>query len=188
MFHLYVTNSFKQWALSIECLKFKNEIYSSPGFLKSVNIYAVWLRWMSQQHQSSRQAKIGFRGLTPKVQCSLVVGREDRAGISYHHNVDATTLALCQSQISGNGEWELLGKGAKLINVLGWGMRGSIIDPSIWEDCRMQTAFHLSVLGLGWQVGLIGIFKSGSFLVNIRLVQKIMANQTLLLHLFGHTL
>lgn len=59
---------------------------------------------MSQRHQSSRKAKIGFKGLTPKVQCSLVVGREDRAGISFHNNVDATTLALCQSQISGNGD------------------------------------------------------------------------------------
>lgn len=63
------------------------------------------LRWMSQRHQSSsRQAKIGFKGLTPKVQCSLVMGREDRAGISFHNNVDATTLASCQSQISGNVE------------------------------------------------------------------------------------
>lgn len=57
---------------------------------------------MSQRHQSSRQAKIGFKGLTPKVQSSLVVGREDRAGISFHNNVDATTHALSQPQISGN--------------------------------------------------------------------------------------
>lgn len=76
---------------------------------------------MSQQHQSSRQAKNGFRGLTPKVQCSLVMGREDRAGISFHHNVDATTLALCQFQISGNGEWKfLLPRGRGEINQTFW--------------------------------------------------------------------
>lgn len=76
------------------------------------------------------------------------MGREDRAGISFHRNVDATTLALLHPkfpEMGSNGNY--LGEGAK-------SMRGSI---NLLAG-RLQNAVDLSVLGLGRQVGLIGIF------------------------------